>query len=221
MSDPRPGVGQRRGCVRGVIGFAGLALLAPFALATRTLAQWRRGSELRVGWTVAPLETAEGQFVHRLDLTADVPHGRESAFRVALTDTVVRLAEVMRLPDDIYHLAVRYPELAETTLLPVGPQLQELGERFALTLAQGTLEGRTVAWLALPRRVAVSEVLDPFGYDPDASGEPDRLLTLPAVRWGMAATYVRTGPSVVHRILLYVPGSARSAVELLLGRLRE
>ena len=78
-----------------------------------------------------------------------------------------------------------------------------------------------MVWLTLPRQRAVAEVLDPFGYDPEASGEPERLLTRPEVRWGMATSRLWTGPSVVHRILLYVPDSDRAAVEHLLKRLRE
>jgi hypothetical protein len=156
----------------------------------------------------------------RVASATDVPHDCETGFRTALTDTVVRLAESMRRPDDIYHFAVRYAELGETTTLPIGPQLQELGERFALALTQGALEGRTAVWLTLPRQRAVAEVLDPFGYDPEASGEPERLLTRPGVRWGMATSHLWTGPSVVHRILLYVPVSDRSTVECLLERLR-
>lgn len=220
MSGSLPGAGRRPGCVRGAAGLVGLGLLSPFALAARKLAQWRRGSEPRVGWTGTSIETTESEHLCRFDLTADVPYDREIQFRAALTDTVVRLAEAMRRADDIYHLAVRYAELNETTLLPVGPQLQELGERFALNLTQGALEGRTAVWLTLPRRRAAADVLDPFAYDPDAPGEPERLLTRPEVRWGMAASYLRTGPSVVHRVLLYVPNPARPAIELLLERLR-
>ncbi len=221
QSDPPARVGRRPGCVRGGVGFVALALLAPFAVLSRKLAQWRRGSELRLGWTAVSLRTTEGRLVQRIDVTTDVPHDRESTFRTALTDTVVRIAESMRRPDDIYHFAVRHAELGETTLIPVGPQLQELGERFALALAQGALEGRTVVWLTLPRQLAVAEVLDPFGYDPEASGEPERLLTGPGVRWGMATSYLRAGPSVVHRMVVYVPASGRAAVEHLFERLRE
>jgi hypothetical protein len=203
-----------------VIGFAGLALLAPFAVLARQLAQWRRGSKLHLGWTEASLGDVGDGLVHRFDVIADVPHDRETAFRKALTDTVVRLAESMRRTDDIYHFAVRYVELGETTTLAVGPQLQELGERFALALTQGTLEGRTAVWLTLPRQRAAAEVLDPFAYDPEASGEPERLLTRPEVRWGMATSHLSAGPSVVHRILLYLPTSDRWAAEQLLERLK-
>lgn len=204
-----------------MVGFAALALLAPFAVVARKLAQWRRGSKLHLGWTEAPLRNAEGEPVNRFDVEADVPHDRGNAFRTALTDTVVRLAESMRRPDDIYHFAVRYAELGETTTLAIGPQLQELGERVALVLTQDALEGRTVVWLTLPRQRAVADVLDPFEYDPEASGEPERLLTRPEVRWGMATSRLWAGPSVVHRILLYIPDSDRAAVEHLLKRLRE
>jgi hypothetical protein len=207
--------------LRGAVGFAALALLAPFAVVARKLAQWRRGSKLQLGWTDASLGNTEGEPVHRFDVEADVPHDRENAFRAVLTDTVVRLAESMRRPDDIYHFAVRYAELGETTTLAIGPQLQELGERFALVLTLDALDGRTAVWLTLPRQRAVAEVLDPFGYDPEAPGEPQRLLTRPGVRWGMATSRLWVGPSVVHRILLYVPESDRAAVEHLLKRLRE
>ena len=90
-----------------------------------------------------------------------------------------------------------------------------------MVLTLDALDGRTAVWLTLPRQRAVAEVLDPFGYDPEAPGEPQRLLTRPGVRWGMATSRLWVGPSVVHRILLYVPESDRAAVEHLLKRLRE
>ncbi len=141
--------------------------------------------------------------------------------RTRLTDRAVRIAELLRRPDDVYHTAYRQRELCETTLVPVGPQLQELGSRFALSLSQGSLEGRTVVWLTLSNTRPVAEVVDPFGYDPESEGEPERLLTSSEVRWGMATSFVSTGTSVMYRMLLYVPESALRGVEDLLDRLAD
>jgi hypothetical protein len=98
----------------------------------------------------------------------------------------------------------------------VGPQLQELGERFSLVLSQGALSGRTVVWLTLGRDHALSEVLDPVACGPEAEGEPEALLASPAARWSMATEWARVGPSLVIRLILVVPTDAENRVKALL-----
>ena len=86
----------------------------------------------------------------------DVPLQDESSFRRRVTDAVVRIAEALRQPDDVYNLVYRMPLDEEAVVLPVGPQLQELGERFFLTLNQGVVAGRTMVWLTLGRDTALA-----------------------------------------------------------------
>jgi hypothetical protein len=159
------------------------------------------------------LTTSAGKEMLRIDLTFDVPPAAEPEFRRRLTDGVVRVAETLRDPDDVYHLAFRFPWDEEPVVLPVGPQLQELGERFSLIQSQGKMAGRTVAWLTLGHDRALAEVLDPDTYDPEAPGEPDALLMHPDVRWSMATEWIRVGPSLEFRLILIVPADAADRVK--------
>ena len=106
-----------------------------------------------------------------------------------------------------------------SVVLAVGPQLQELGERFSLVLSQGALSGRTVVWLTLGRDRALSEALDPVACDPEAEGEPDALLATADARWSMATEWARVGPSLVVRLILVVPNDEESRVKILLQSL--
>jgi hypothetical protein len=221
MTDRVPNLGRRNGCLGGALGSAALLLLAPFAVAVRSLRRWRRGDELLVRWTTEPFSAAAATPRCRLDLELDLPPPRVAAARPALTDTVIRIAELLRASDDVYHMAYRLPELNETVMIPVGPRLQELGERFALIIGQGSLAGRTVVWPTLPSERAIADLLDPFDYDPEAPGEPDRLMSKADVRWGMANSFADRGASIVYRLLLYLPSSAVPEVERLLERLKE
>ena len=73
------------------------------------------------------------------------------------------MAEALAPPGRrLYTIIYRHPADPEPVVLAVGPQLQELGERFSLVLSQGALSGRTVVWLTLARDCALSEVLDPI-----------------------------------------------------------
>lgn len=205
--------GTRAGCLRSAIGLVGLVVLAPFAIAVRGFRAWRRGPGLRLERTRGDLAVGDGSPLARIDTTADVPSSRVEAFRRRLTETVVRVAEVLRRPDDVYHLLSRDPSAEETDVLPVGPQIQELAERLHLVLGHPPMAGRTAVWMALPRSRRVADVVDPFGYDPEAAGEPERLLAGSGIRWGMATGFAPSGPSVVFRIVLYVPADAASTIE--------
>ena len=153
---------------------------------------------------------------NRIELALDVPAPAEHGFRRRLTDTIVRIAETLRRPDDVYTIIYRHPADPEPVALPVGPQLQELGERFSLVLSQGALWGRTVVWLTLPRDCALSEVVDPTACDPEAEGEPDELLATPAARWSMATEWARVGPSLIVHLILVIPSDAENRVKALL-----
>jgi hypothetical protein len=184
------------------IGAAALALLSPFVLLVQSWRRWRRGSEVKMKINAGPLTGAAGTELRRVDLELDVPPPAEPGFRRLLTGTVVRVAETLRVSDDVYHLVYRLPWDEEPVLIPVGPNLQELGERFSLVQSQGAMAGRTAVWLTLGREHALSEVVDPIAYDPEADGEPEGLLSHPAPRWSMATEWARTGPSLVVRLIL-------------------
>jgi hypothetical protein len=188
-------------------GVLALIVISPFAIVIRSWRTWRRGGEVRSTLETRPFaSTADGDRC-RIDLTLDVPAPAEPGFRRRLTDTVVRAAEALRRPDDVYNVLYRLPSDPEPVVLPVGPQLQELGERFSLVLSQGALAGRTVVWLTLGRDSALAGLVDPLNYDPEAEGEPDALLAAPAARWSMATEWARIGPSLVVRLILVVPAS--------------
>jgi hypothetical protein len=206
------------GCLRSAIGLVGLVVLAPFAIAVRGLRAWRRGPGLRLECTRGDLAVGDGPLLARIDTTADVPSAAVASFRRRLTDTVARVAEALRRPDDVYHLLSRDPSAEETDVLPVGPQIQELAERLYLVLGRPPMAGRTAVWMALPRSRRVAEFVDPFDYDPEAAGEPERLLAGSGMRWGMATGFAPSGPSVVFRIVLYVPADSAPTIEGLLAK---
>jgi hypothetical protein len=200
---------RSRGCLATGTGAVVLAVLAPFVVAVRGWKKWRRGPEIRTKVAIESLANSAGADLRRIDLSLDVPQPAEPGFSRRLTDLVVRVAEALRAPDDVYHLVYRLPWDEEPVAIPVGPKLQELGERFALVQSQGAMAGRTAVWLTLGRDRALAEVVDPVAYDPEADGEPQALLTDPALRWSMATEWARVGPSLVFRLILVV--SARRA----------
>jgi hypothetical protein len=207
-----------RGCLAAGAGFLALIAISPFALVIRSWRAWRRGGEVRSTLKTRPFVSTTGAR-NRIELALDVPAPAEPGFRRRLTDTVVRVAEALRRPDDVYNIIYRHPADPEPVVLAVGPQLQELGERFSLVLSQGVLSGRTVVWLTLPRDCALSEVVDPIACDPEAEGEPETLLAAPAARWSMATEWARVGASLMIRLILVVPTDAENRVKALLGSL--
>jgi hypothetical protein len=214
---PRLPVEERAGCLRSVAGMAGLVVFAPLALAVRRYRAWRRGSRLRVERSRGLLPVGGGDSLARFDLAADVPTSAAVvAFRRRLTEVMVRVAECLRRPDDVYHLLSRDPVAGETMVLPIGPQVQELAERLHLVLGLGSMAGRTAVWLALERSRRVVDIVDPFSYDPEADGEPERLVARSGMRWGMATSFAPRGPSLLFRVVLFVPADAAPAVEKLL-----
>lgn len=216
---PLAGRDERAGCLRSGAAFIALAVLAPFALAVRAVRARRRGTDIRIGRAKSEVAGDEGGRLVRIDTSADVPTAAAEVFRRRLTDTVVRIAEALRRPDDVYHLIYRDRAAAETIVLPVGPLLQELGERVHLVLTDGGMAGRTAVWLALSRGRRLGELVDPFAYDPEGPGEPELLLRRAAMRWGMATAFATSGPTVIFRVVLHVPAESAQRVEALLDRL--
>jgi len=208
-----------KGCLGSLAGFAVLAVMSPFAALIQAWRRWRRGADVRV--VVEATERSDaGAGAARVDVTVDVPRSDETGFRRRVTDAVIRVAESLRRPDDVYNLVYRMPAEDEALALPVGPLLQEFGERFFLVLNQGSLENRTVVWLTLGRGTALAQVVDPATCDPEADGEPEGLLGTPAARWAMASEWARVGPSLVIRLVLVVPADNLEQVRARLAALR-
>jgi hypothetical protein len=168
---------------------------------------------------IESFSNSAGADLRCIDLSFDVPLPAEPGFRRRLTDSVVRVAEGLRNSDDVYHLVYRLPWDEEPVAVPVGPKLQELGERFALVQSQGAMAGLTAVWLTLGRDRALSEVVDPVAYDPAADGEPEGLLMHPALRWSMATEWARVGPSLIFRLILVVPKHRVDHVQIVLEAL--
>lgn len=210
----------RRGCLTTGVGAVVLAVLAPFVVVVRGWKKLRRGTEIRSKIDIESLTNTAGAYLRRIDLDFDVPQPAEPEFRRRLTDSVMRVAEALRTPDDVYHLVYRLPWDEEPVAMPVGPQLQELGERFALVQSQGAMAGRTAVWLTLPRDRALAEIVDPVSYDPEAEGEPEGLLVHPDARWSMASEWARVGPSLIVRVIVVVPARLAPRVTELFEVLR-
>jgi hypothetical protein len=200
---------------------AGVALLVlgPPSLLVRSWRRWRRGSEARVEHSTRRIGSGGGAELALLDLRVDVPLSSADGFRRSLTDVLIRVAERLRRADDVYYLVYRLPETAETTLLAVGPLVQNFGEWLSLTLGRPELAHRTVLWLALPASRGIAEVLDPFAYDPEAPGEPSRVAVSGTVRWAVAGSFANSDAAMLYRVLLWVPLAAAPDVERICDRL--
>lgn len=204
----------RSGCLSNAFGFLSLLVLAIPAGLVRSWQARRRGTEWRTEWTSRPVPGRT-----RIDLEADIPVQSTGDFPRRLTDTVIRIAELFRKPDDHYHHIYRDPAEVDAILLPLGPQLQELGERLILALRQSDLANRTAVWLALPARPAIAELVDPATVDPDGDGEPDGIVGNASPRWAMATEWARIGPSTIYHVILWVPEDSAPAVESVLARI--
>lgn len=214
--DSIEGPGHRGpGCLAGAVAVVGVVLLAPMAAVVQKVRSWRRGGGVRTRREQTPF--ADGMV--RIDLDLDAPPEMTEPHSELLTDTVVRIAEALRRPDDVYHLIYREHAADETLVLPVGPLLQELGERFHLVLSQRALGSRTCVWLTLARDQRVVKLLDPFEYDPEAAGEPEALLVRSGMRWGMASTVASGGASMLFRLAFFVPEASVGRIHALLDRL--
>lgn len=212
----RPGP---RGCLASAAAALVLAFVSPLVLAVRIWRSWRRGHDIRV--SIEPLPPPGGGEAdrHGIDVVCDVPLSVERGFRDRLTDRVVRVAETLRSPDDAYLLVYRLPGAEEAVVLPLGPHVQSLGERFRLVLDQSALAGRTVVWLALARDLPPVRVVDPERCDPESQDERERLLETPEAGWSIATSWAPVGPSLIVRMILVVPTPARDRVMRLLGEL--
>jgi hypothetical protein len=194
-----------------------LVMIAPAAMFIQRLRRWRRGTEIRATIHQTPLTTTAGADVCRLDLGLDIPSPAEPGFCRRLTDVVVRIADSLHRVDDVYNVIYRLPSDPEPVMLALGPHLQELGDRFFLVLSQSALAGRTVVWLTLGRERPLAEVVNPIGFDPEATNQLEALLAHPNLRWSMATEWARVGPSLVIRLVLVVPTEDLNMVRELLS----
>ena len=217
MADGEYSTSASRGCLGILAGIFTLVLVAPLAIPIRRWRRWRRGNDLRSAIEVRPFQTAAGDDRRWVDLTLDVPGSVEPGIRRRVTEAVVRVADYLRRPDDVYNVIYNRPGDSEPVVLPVGPQLQGLGERFFLVLSQSAVSARTVVWLTLGRETPLSAVVDPMHCDPEAVGEPEGLLAGADARWTMATEWARVGPSLVIRIIVVVPTEAVDGVETILA----
>ncbi len=208
----------RHGCLSYAFGLLSLMILAIPVGLVRTWRTWRRGSDWRIDWKTRPVADSSGRL--RIDLDADIPYRSTGDFPKRLTGTVIRIAELLRQSDDHYHHIYRDPAEPDAKLLPLGPRLQELGERLILALRQSGLENRTAVWLTLPARPAIAELVDPATYDPDAEGQPEGLVEDTNARWAMTTEWARIGPSTIYHVVLWVPENSASAVEVLVAKIR-
>ncbi len=198
-----------------LLGLPALVVLAPAAAAVRAVRRARRGDRVRLSWREEPASGA----LARLAVELDVPTGREPRARRALTDAVVRIAEALRRPDDVYHLLWRERHEHETTLLPIGPQVQDLGERFHLALSHHAWAGRTLVWLTLARSTPLASAVPAADWNPEAPGEPAGLLAAVPARWAAALEFRSDGASTLHRLDLHLPPSKLPQATALLARL--
>lgn len=199
-----PFAGRPSGCLRLLPAAAAMVVLAPPVAAVRAWRRWRRGRGVRIDIRRREAATGLGPAVE-LDVEVDVPADRRTELRRAFTEAVVRMAEGMPRRDLVVHLAYRVPTEPEPVVVPVGPLVQQLAERLHLALGQLELAGRTVLWLAMPRQVVLAREVDPFAYDPEAPGEPDRLIERAPVVWAMVVARTSDGPSERLRALVTVP----------------
>jgi hypothetical protein len=205
---------ETRGCIGALFAMIVVMVLAPLTFVIQWWRRFRRGQEPRFSHQQRPFDGGSSGELQRIDIELDYPQPVDPSLHRRITSVIVRVADHLRRFDDVYYAVHRLAGDPEPHLVPIGPQLQGLGERFLLALGQGVLAGRTVVWMALPSSVALVEVVDPFDCDPDE--DLLSLLAIAAARWIVASCWARIGPSWVLRLVLIVPTeSAGRVVELL------
>ena len=115
-----------RGCVRTALALVALPFVAPAAAAVRQWRRMNRGTELRSTLETLPFETTGDEAAQSLDLTIDAPQSRAHGLQSRVTDAVVRVAESLRDPQDIYHLVYRLPWEHEPVLIPIRKRMGSL-----------------------------------------------------------------------------------------------
>lgn len=210
-----------RGCIAAATGLIFLIFISPFAAVVKAWRRWRRGSDGRYSIESSAITGSSERKLRRIDFTIDLPEPLDLEFNRRLTDAVIRVAENLRRPDDVYHLVHRQGDDPEPILVSVGPQLQEFGGRFHLVHTQQRFAGRTLLWLTTDRGKRLAEVVDPMTCNPEARGEVEGLLECPDARWTMATSWARVGPSHVTRIILVLDADHAERVVGILKSIRD
>jgi len=214
MSWEEPGARGKPGCLAAAAASVALLVLAPFVALVRWWRRLRRGPEALVRW-----RTGHGRPFATIDVTVDVPLDAAARARRELVDALVRLAEHLRRPDDLYHLLWREAGEEETGMVAVGPTPQGLAQRLDTSLSHRSYERRTQLWLTLPSDTRLAELVDPWQFDPEAGGAAVELLRRIDPRWAMESSFARGTTSVVYRLRLHLPPEAAEKTGEILTRL--
>jgi hypothetical protein len=201
--------GSTAGCLRAAFAAPALLVLAPVSALVRRVSRWRRGRETRAEWSWVGHRGEDDRPLAYLGIDADLPLDVDGAR--ALTEAAVRLAERLADGDSVYHMVHRETG-GDEVAVPLGPSIQALAERFSLTARRVALEGIPVVWIALPRKLALGEVLETAAQ----SSAAEQLLGIPA-RWGMVVTRHRGLASVHWHLDVVVPDGNRRDVESAFG----
>ena len=207
---------DKGGCVRALLAAPALVFLAPMAALYRSWARWRRGSAVLVNSGIAGFERSPGAWA-KVTATVDIPHTADNA--QLMTRCLVRLAERLGTDAQAYHLIHREPGCEETIAVPLGLTINDLAERFSLSCRRSILDRKTLLWLAWLRGSHLGEYIDPVTYDPEAAGEPERLLRAAPFAWALALNRRRGSASTVFHLEFIVAREKADAVEAALDRL--
>jgi len=179
---------SRGGCLRAVPAAVALLVSSPFVALSRWVAKKRRGMEVRVSVERKEIDVRDGRKTV-VSVTIDCPAVVD--LRYSLTAAIVRCAEASAPRATVYHLVHRESGRDETIAVPLGVTVNDLAERLALS------------W----RRPALA------GYDPEAAGEPGRMIAGGGVEWATTTRRRRRGSSVVYDVVLFVSGERADGVE--------
>lgn len=192
----------RGGCFRALIAAPALAVLAPVAALYRSWARWRRGSAVVVEVHTEAFERSEAGW-SRVRATVDFPHSLDGGRLI--TTCVVRVAEGLAGGGEVFHLVHREAGCEETIAVPLGSAINDLAERLLLSCHRSISDKRTLVWLALRRGRHLGEVIDPVTYDPEAPGEPDRLLGSAPMNWALVLKRHRGAAATFFEMSFLVP----------------
>ena len=206
----------RGGCLRALVAAPALAVLAPLAALYRSWARRKRGSEVVVDSHTEVFERPEAGWT-RVATTVDVPQSVDGGHLV--TACVVRIAEGLGSGDEVFHLVHREPGRQETIAVPLGSTINDLAERLLLSCRRSVLDGRTLVWPVLQRGRHLGEVIDPVAYDPEAPGEPEKLLRTAPIAWVLVLRRRRVAASTVFEMIFIVPEDHADSVERAVTRL--
>ncbi len=155
-----------------------------------------------------------------VELVIDSPTSRVLEVRRWATETLVRLADSVAA-GDAYHMAYREPGASQSTLVPIGSQIQALGDRLHQGLSKSSWRGMRLLWLCMDRAQALAEVVSEECEDPAG---PDAVAALggdPRVRWLVVTVVEPSDVGEVTRFLYVFPPELRPKVEERITQIRE